>query len=73
MSRNDGELSQVVQLQSVFDLGARVTMELSAALATLLADIPDFYNRIIPRRGVETTCVEEVRRYDVSEYCKELV
>ena len=36
-------------------------------------DIPHFYNRLIPRQGLETTCVEEVRRYDVSEYWKELV
>jgi 2-oxoglutarate/2-oxoacid ferredoxin oxidoreductase subunit beta len=34
---------------------------------------PDFYNRLIPRQGLETTSVEEVRRYDVSEYWKELV
>jgi 2-oxoglutarate ferredoxin oxidoreductase subunit beta len=36
-------------------------------------DIPHFYNRLISRQGLETTCVEEVRRYDVSEYWKELV
>jgi 2-oxoglutarate ferredoxin oxidoreductase subunit beta len=32
------------------------------------ADIPDFYARLTPRAGVETTCVEEVRKYDVSQY-----
>jgi 2-oxoglutarate ferredoxin oxidoreductase subunit beta len=31
-------------------------------------DIPDFYERLTPRAGVETTCVEEVRKYDVSQY-----
>jgi 2-oxoglutarate ferredoxin oxidoreductase subunit beta len=31
-------------------------------------DIPNFYDRLIPRQGLETACVEEVRRYDVSEY-----
>jgi hypothetical protein len=36
-------------------------------------DTPHFYDRLIPRQGVETSCVEEVRRYDVSEYWKELV
>src|ERR1700739_2502136 len=36
-------------------------------------DIPHFHDRLIPRQGLETTCVEEVRRYDVSEYWKELV
>jgi 2-oxoglutarate/2-oxoacid ferredoxin oxidoreductase subunit beta len=37
------------------------------------ADVPDFYSRLAPRRGVETTCVEEVRRYDVRAYFKKLV
>jgi 2-oxoglutarate/2-oxoacid ferredoxin oxidoreductase subunit beta len=36
-------------------------------------DIPDFYERLTPRRGLETTCVEEVRKYDVSEYWREFV
>jgi hypothetical protein len=44
-----------------------------AAFSINAEDIPDFYNRLIPRQGLETTCVEEVRTYDVSEYWKELV
>jgi 2-oxoglutarate ferredoxin oxidoreductase subunit beta len=36
-------------------------------------DVSDFYCRLGPRKGLETTCVEEVRRYDVTEYCKEFV
>jgi 2-oxoglutarate/2-oxoacid ferredoxin oxidoreductase subunit beta len=36
-------------------------------------DIPDFYERLIPRQGLETTCVQEVRKYDVTEYWKGLV
>ena len=36
-------------------------------------DIPDFYERLAPRRGLNTTCVEEVRTYDVSEYWKDFV
>jgi mono/diheme cytochrome c family protein len=47
--------------------------KLSDDAVKALYDIPDFYKRLIPRRGVETTCVEEVRKYDVSEYWKELV
>jgi 2-oxoglutarate/2-oxoacid ferredoxin oxidoreductase subunit beta len=35
-------------------------------------DVPHFYERLVSRAGVETTCVEEVRKYDISEYCKEL-
>jgi hypothetical protein len=31
------------------------------------------YSRLLPRQGLETTCVEEVRTYDVSEYWKKLV
>jgi 2-oxoglutarate ferredoxin oxidoreductase subunit beta len=36
-------------------------------------DIPHFYNRLIPRQGLERTFAEGVQRYDVSEYWKELV
>jgi 2-oxoglutarate ferredoxin oxidoreductase subunit beta len=36
-------------------------------------DIPDFYELLTPRLGLETTCVEEVRKYDVSEYWREFV
>jgi 2-oxoglutarate/2-oxoacid ferredoxin oxidoreductase subunit beta len=36
-------------------------------------DVPDFYERLTARRGLKTTCVEEVRKYDVGEYCKNLV
>jgi 2-oxoglutarate ferredoxin oxidoreductase subunit beta len=35
-------------------------------------DIPSFYERLIPRQGVSTTCVEEVQKYDVSMYWKHL-
>lgn len=36
-------------------------------------DIPNFYERLFPRQGLETTCVEEVRKYDVSGYWTDLV
>jgi 2-oxoglutarate ferredoxin oxidoreductase subunit beta len=36
-------------------------------------DVADFYGRLTPRLGLDTTCVEEVRKYNVSEYCKEFV
>jgi 2-oxoglutarate ferredoxin oxidoreductase subunit beta len=35
--------------------------------------LPDFYKRLTPRRRLERTCVEEVRKYDVTEYWRELV
>jgi 2-oxoglutarate ferredoxin oxidoreductase subunit beta len=31
-------------------------------------DVPNFYERLVPRQEVTTTCVEEVRKYDVSMY-----
>jgi len=31
-------------------------------------DVPDFYGRLTSRAGVQSTCVEEVRKYDVSSY-----
>lgn len=36
-------------------------------------DVPNFYERLLPRRGLETTCVDEVRKYDVSDYWADLV
>ena len=35
-------------------------------------DVPNFYDRLLPRQGVATTCVEEVQKYDVSMYWKGL-
>jgi 2-oxoglutarate ferredoxin oxidoreductase subunit beta len=36
-------------------------------------DIPNFFEELVPRRGVETTLVEEVSLRDVSELMKEFV
>ncbi len=36
-------------------------------------DIPDFHERLAPRRQLQTTCVAEVHRYDVSEHWRRLV
>ena len=36
-------------------------------------DIPNFYERLVPRQGVKTTAVEEVKKVDVSEWMKEFV
>jgi 2-oxoglutarate ferredoxin oxidoreductase subunit beta len=54
-------------------LATQVQDRIACGILYQREDIPDFYNRLIPRQGLETTCVEEVRRYDVSEYWKELV
>ena len=35
-------------------------------------DVPSFYERLLPRQEVRTTCVEEVQKYDVSMYWKGL-
>jgi len=35
-------------------------------------DVPNFYERLVPRKDVATTCVEEVKKYDVSMYWKHL-
>ena len=53
-------------------LATQVQERIACGILYQREDIPDFYNRLIPRQGVETTCVEEVRRYDVSEYWKDL-
>lgn len=36
-------------------------------------DTPSFYNRLVPRQGVDTTPVEEVKRYDITKFTKEFV
>ncbi|WP_198400113.1 thiamine pyrophosphate-dependent enzyme [Bradyrhizobium pachyrhizi] len=35
-------------------------------------DVPSFYERLVSRHDVATTCVEEVKRYDVSRYWRSL-
>ncbi|MFA5799732.1 MAG: thiamine pyrophosphate-dependent enzyme [Candidatus Peribacteraceae bacterium] len=36
-------------------------------------DIPNFYERLVPRQGKMTTPVEEVEKFDVTELMKELI
>jgi 2-oxoglutarate/2-oxoacid ferredoxin oxidoreductase subunit beta len=60
-------------LQRAKALATQVQDRIACGILYQREDIPDFYSRLIPRQGLETTCVEEVRRYDVSEYWKELV
>lgn len=35
--------------------------------------VPSFYDRLVPRQGKTTTCVEEVRLYPIEEYCTRFV
>ena len=60
-------------LQQAKALATQVQDRIACGILYQREDIPDFYNRLVSRQGLETTCVEEVRRYDVSEYWKELV
>ena len=60
-------------LQRAKALAMQVQDRIACGILYQREDIPHFYNRLIPRQGLETTCVEEVRKYDVSEYWKELV
>jgi 2-oxoglutarate ferredoxin oxidoreductase subunit beta len=60
-------------LQQAKALAMQVQDRIACGLLYQREDIPDFHNRLIPRQGLETTCFEEVRRYDVSEYWKDLV
>jgi 2-oxoglutarate ferredoxin oxidoreductase subunit beta len=54
-------------------LAAQAQDRIACGILYQREDIPDFYERLIPRQGLQTTCVEEVRKYDVSEYWKGLV
>src|SRR6267143_275697 len=60
-------------LQQAKVLATQVQDRIACGILYQRENIPHFYNRLISRLGLETTCVEEVRRYDVSEYWKELV
>jgi 2-oxoglutarate ferredoxin oxidoreductase subunit beta len=60
-------------LQQAKALATQVQDRIACGILYQREDIPHFYNRLIPRQGLDTTCVEEVRKYDVSEYWKELV
>jgi 2-oxoglutarate ferredoxin oxidoreductase subunit beta len=59
-------------LQQGKTLATKIQDRIACGILYQREDIPDFYNRLTPRRGVETTCVEEVRKYDVSEYWRGL-
>lgn len=54
-------------------LAAQAQDRIACGILYQREDIPDCYERLIPRRGLQTTCVQEVRKYDVSEYWKGLV
>ncbi len=60
-------------LQQAKILAAQAQDRIACGILYQREDIPDFYERLIPRHGLETTCVEEVRKYDVSEYWRGLV
>jgi len=60
-------------LQQAKILAAQAQDRIACGILYQREDIPDFYERLIPRHGLQTTCVEEVRKYDVSEYWQDLV
>ncbi len=60
-------------LQQAKTLAVQAQDRIACGILYQREDIPDFYERLIPRQGLQTTCVEEVRKYDVSEYWKGLV
>jgi 2-oxoglutarate/2-oxoacid ferredoxin oxidoreductase subunit beta len=60
-------------LQQAKILAAQAQDRIACGILYQREDIPDFHERLIPRQGLQTTCVEEVRKYDVSEYWKALV
>jgi 2-oxoglutarate ferredoxin oxidoreductase subunit beta len=55
------------------ELATQVQDRVACGILYQREDVADFYSRLTPRLGLDTTCVEEVRKYDVSEYCREFV
>src|ERR1700751_2156740 len=54
-------------------LATQVQDRIACGILYQREDIPHFYNRLIPRQGLETPWAEEGRGDDVREYWKELV
>jgi len=55
------------------ELATQTSERIACGILYQREDIPNFYDRLLPRQGLETTCVEDVRKYDVSEYWSDLV
>jgi 2-oxoglutarate ferredoxin oxidoreductase subunit beta len=60
-------------LEQARSLATQTEERIACGILYQREDIPNFYERLAPRVGVETTCVEEVWKYDVGEFCKELL
>jgi 2-oxoglutarate ferredoxin oxidoreductase subunit beta len=60
-------------LQRAKTLASQVQDRIACGILYQREDIPNFYERLSPRQGLQTTCVEEVRKYDVSDYWRKLV
>jgi 2-oxoglutarate ferredoxin oxidoreductase subunit beta len=50
-------------LQQAKALDTQVQDRIACGILYQREDIPHFYNRLIPRQGLETTRVEDVQRY----------
>jgi 2-oxoglutarate ferredoxin oxidoreductase subunit beta len=67
------ETFRIVAVAALRNTPMQVRDRIACGILYQREDIPHFHDRLVPQQGLETTCVEEVRRYDVSEYWKELV
>jgi 2-oxoglutarate/2-oxoacid ferredoxin oxidoreductase subunit beta len=54
-------------------LATQVEGRIACGILYQREDIPDFYERLAPRLELETECVDEVRKYDVSDYWSDLM
>ena len=62
---------------SDFEKARQVAIDTSDRIATGVlyqnSDVPNYYERLVPREGSKTTLVDEVGKVDVTEYMQELV
>jgi 2-oxoglutarate ferredoxin oxidoreductase subunit beta len=62
-----------LDLQKARKLATDTKERIACGILYQREDLPSFYERLVPREGKQTTCVEEVQKYDVSEYWRDLV
>ena len=62
---------------SDFEKARRLAIDTETRIATGILyrneNIPNFYERLVPRQGKKTTPVEEVEKFDVSELLKDFL
>lgn len=55
------------------EIATKTTDRIATGILYCNESIPNFYERLVSRKDVKTQVVEEVRKYDVGELCREFI